>query len=200
MIEGTGPRYCPSIEDKVVRFSDKPRHQAFVEPVGLDTEEMYIQGMSSSLPEDVQIALYHTISGLENAEYVKFGRMHKNTYINSPSLLDETYNFKKDNNIFFAGQITGVEGYVESAASGMVAGINMAKYMLGEDLIEFPRETAMGSMAYYITHTSQDGFQPMNANFGILPKLEENIRDKKVKYQKMADRSLDILKIIKENV
>ncbi|MBP3909775.1 MAG: methylenetetrahydrofolate--tRNA-(uracil(54)-C(5))-methyltransferase (FADH(2)-oxidizing) TrmFO, partial [Turicibacter sp.] len=124
-------------------------------------------GFQTHLKWGEQKRIVQMIPGLENAEIVRYGVMHRNSFINSPVLLRPTYQFKTREDLFFAGQLTGVEGYVESAASGMVAGINMAKYMLGEELIEFPRETAMGSMAYYITHTSQDGFQPMNANFGL---------------------------------
>ncbi len=126
MIEGTGPRYCPSIEDKVVRFSDKPRHQAFVEPVGLDTEEMYIQGMSSSLPEDVQIAFYRTLPGLENAEFTRPAYAIEYDCID-PSNLKLSLEYKGIEGLFMAGQINGTSGYEEAACQGLLAGINAAQ-------------------------------------------------------------------------
>ena len=122
-IVGTGPRYCPSIEDKVVRFSDKPRHQAFVEPVGLDTDEMYIQGLSSSLPEDVQIALYHTIAGLENAEFTRSAYAIEYDCID-PSNLKLSLEYKGIEGLFMAGQTNGTSGYEEAACQGLIAGIN----------------------------------------------------------------------------
>ena len=132
MIEGTGPRYCPSIEDKVVRFSDKPRHQAFVEPVGLDTEEMYIQGMSSSLPEDVQIALYHTIPGLEKAEFTRPAYAIEYDCID-PSNLKLSLEYRKIDGLFMAGQINGTSGYEEAACQGLIAGINSAQKIKGKE-------------------------------------------------------------------
>ena len=150
-------------------------------------------GFQTNLKFGEQKRVFSMIPGLENAEFEKYGVMHRNTYINSTKLLDETYNFKDNNNIYFAGQITGVEGYVESISSGLVAGINAANKFLEKEEIIFSKETMIGALAKYIS-TENDKFQPMNANFGILPCLDENIRDKKLKYARLADRAIELLK------
>ena len=147
-------------------------------------------GFQTNLKFGEQKRVFKLIPGLENAEFTKYGVMHRNTYINSTKLLDETYNLKKSPNIYFAGQITGVEGYVESISSGLVAGINAAHKLKQKETVTFSKETVIGALAKYIS-TTNEKFQPMNANFGILPELEEKIRDKKLRYQKMAERSLE---------
>ena len=140
-ITGTGPRYCPSIEDKVVRFADKERHQIFVEPIGRNTNEMYIQGMSSSLPEDVQIAMYRTIPGLENAEFTRPAYAIEYDCIN-PSDLKLSLEYKKIDGLFFAGQTNGTSGYEEAACQGLIAGINASLKLQGKEPVILDRSQA----------------------------------------------------------
>lgn len=151
-------------------------------------------GFQTNLKFGEQKRVFSLIPGLENAEFVKYGVMHRNTFINSPELLDNTYNLKAKSNIYFAGQITGVEGYVESIASGLVAGLNAVAKFNNTEKITFPNETVIGALSSYIS-TENTKFQPMNANFGILPPLEEKIKDKIQRYTKMAERALKSLKI-----
>ena len=141
LIEGTGPRYCPSIEDKVVRFADKERHQIFVEPVGIDTEEMYIQGMSSSLPEDVQIAMYRTLPGLENCEFTRPAYAIEYDCI-EPSQLKSSLELKTIDGMFFAGQINGTSGYEEAACQGLMAAINAVQKIKGKEPVILDRSDA----------------------------------------------------------
>lgn len=148
-----------------------------------------IVGFQTNLKFGEQKRVFHMIPGIENAEFVKYGVMHRNTYINSPSLLDATYNFRKNNNIYFAGQITGVEGYVESISSGLVAGINAALKYNGLKEKIYDNQTMIGALAKYIS-TENKKFQPMNANYGILPELPAKIKDKKERYSALSDRSL----------
>ena len=149
-------------------------------------------GFQTNLKYGEQKRVFSMIPGLGNAEFIKYGVMHRNTYINSSYLLDNTYNLKKSPNIYFAGQITGVEGYVESISSGLVAGINAAHQYNNDTKKEFSEYTMIGALAKYIS-TENDKFQPMNANFGIVPELGEKIKDKKLKYGKLADRALEYL-------
>ena len=151
-------------------------------------------GFQTNLKFGEQKRVFSLIPGLENAEFVKYGVMHRNTFINSPELLDNTYNLKAKSNIYFAGQITGVEGYVESIASGLVAGLNAVAKFNNTEKITFPNETVIGALSSYIS-TENTKFQPMNANFGILPPLEEKIKDKVQRYTKMAERALKSLEI-----
>lgn len=141
VIEGTGPRYCPSIEDKVVRFADKERHQVFVEPIGLDTDEMYIQGMSSSLPEDVQIAMYRTLPGLEHCEFTRPAYAIEYDCID-PSELKLSLEYKKIDGLFFAGQTNGTSGYEEAAGQGLIAGINAVQKIKGKEPLILDRTEA----------------------------------------------------------
>ncbi|NLL32484.1 MAG: FADH(2)-oxidizing methylenetetrahydrofolate--tRNA-(uracil(54)-C(5))-methyltransferase TrmFO [Enterococcus cecorum] len=159
-----------------------------------------IVGFQTHLKWGEQKRVFQMIPGLENAEFVRYGVMHRNSFMNSPELLEPTYQSRKDSRIFFAGQMTGVEGYVESAASGLIAGINAARLAKGEEPVVFPRETAMGSMAYYITHAEGKHFQPMNANFGLFPELPERIRDKKLRYETLANRALESLEQVKNEL
>ncbi len=140
-IEGTGPRYCPSIEDKVVRFADKERHQIFIEPMGRNTDEMYVQGMSSSLPEDVQIEMYRSIAGLENVEFTRPAYAIEYDCID-PSELKLSLEHKNIQNLFFAGQINGTSGYEEAASQGIIAGINAALKLKGEEPVILDRSQA----------------------------------------------------------
>ena len=152
-----------------------------------------IVGFQTHLKWGEQKRVFQMIPGLENAEIVRYGVMHRNSFMNSPELLEQTYQSKKRSDLFFAGQMTGVEGYVESAASGLLAGRNAVRLIKGEELITLPRETAMGSLAYYITHASGKNFQPMNVNFGLFPEMPERIKDKKTRYEAIANRALEAL-------
>ena len=155
-----------------------------------------IVGFQTHLKWGEQKRIINMIPGLENANIVRYGVMHRNTYLNSPQLLEKTYKLKEEKNIYFAGQMTGVEGYVESAASGIVAALN-ALYNQEDKQIIFPTETMIGAMANYIVDNTSKNFQPMNANFGIIKPLPERIKDKKEKYERYANRSLEILENFK---
>lgn len=155
-----------------------------------------IVGFQTHLKWGEQKRIINLIPGLENANIVRYGVMHRNTYLNSPQLLEKKYKLKEEKNIYFAGQMTGVEGYVESAASGIVAALN-ALYNQEDKQIIFPTETMIGAMANYIVDNTSKNFQPMNANFGIIKPLPERIKDKKEKYERYANRSLEILENFK---
>jgi methylenetetrahydrofolate--tRNA-(uracil-5-)-methyltransferase len=159
-----------------------------------------IVGFQTHLKWGPQKEVIRLIPGLENAEIVRYGVMHRNTFINSPRLLKPTYQFKERNDLFFAGQMTGVEGYVESAASGLIAGLNAAYLLEGKEPLVFPAETAIGSMARYITSASSDNFQPMNANFGLLPPLEKKIKKKLERNEEYANRALGTIQNFKKKI
>jgi methylenetetrahydrofolate--tRNA-(uracil-5-)-methyltransferase len=155
-------------------------------------------GFQTHLKWGEQKRVLSLIPGLEQAEFVRYGVMHRNTFINSPKLLEPTYQFKRREDLFFAGQMTGVEGYVESAASGLIAGMNAGRLAKGQPCLVVPEETTLGSMAHYITTADFKHFQPMNANFGLLPQLPERIRNKKEKYEKLANRALESIQNFKK--
>ncbi len=156
-------------------------------------------GFQTHLTFPEQKRVFRMIPGLENAEFLRYGVMHRNTYLNSPSLLTETYAMKDRPNVFFAGQMTGVEGYVESAGSGFVAGVNAAKLFLGEEPVVYPEETMIGAMAAYVSHGGMGDFVPMNANFGILADLGYRVKGGKIaKYEKLAERSLEAVEKLLE--
>lgn len=155
-------------------------------------------GFQTHLKWGEQKRVFRMIPGLENAEFVRYGVMHRNTFINSPKLLEATYQFKGRPSLFFAGQMTGVEGYVESAASGLLAGLNAARYAKGIEPVRLPEGTALGSMARYITTADFKHFQPMNANFGLFPPLGQRIRNKKEKNEALAHRALHSLQVYRD--
>ncbi|MGN0463587.1 MAG: methylenetetrahydrofolate--tRNA-(uracil(54)-C(5))-methyltransferase (FADH(2)-oxidizing) TrmFO [Acutalibacteraceae bacterium] len=168
-----------------------------------DKGTMYnLVGFQTNLKFSEQKRIFSLIPALENAEFIRYGVMHRNTFINSPKLLDSDYSFRGRDGLFFAGQITGVEGYMESASSGILAGLNMARRIKGLDTVTPPETTMMGALSRYISDESVKNFQPMGANFGILPPIEPHIRDKKERYKALAERGINdiegFLKDIKE--
>lgn len=160
-----------------------------------------IVGFQTHLKYGEQKRVFSMIPGLENARFVRYGKMHRNTYMASPEVLTASYEAKKQPGLFFAGQMTGVEGYVESAGSGLVAGVNAARRAMNEDTIAFPKDTALGSMANYVTTTDAKHFQPMNASFALLPALTgKKIRNKKERHLKVSERGLESLDKFKNKV
>lgn len=209
---------CMPIEEMAARGEDTMRFGP-LKPVGLidkrNGKEAYavvqlrqdnaaaslynLVGFQTHLKWPEQRRVFGMIPGLEKAEFVRYGVMHKNTYLNSPHLLDSNFNLRSDNRFYFAGQMTGVEGYVESAASGLMAGIAAARVALELSPLQFPEETAHGSLANYISNSTIENFQPMNINFGIIPPLAIRIRKKKEKNAQIAARALEKLEIFKNN-
>lgn len=157
-------------------------------------------GFQTNLKFGEQKRVFSMITGLENAEFVRYGVMHRNTFINSPKLLTEHFNVRDRENLYFAGQITGVEGYIESAASGILAGLNMARSLQGKEKVSLPETTMLGALSKYISDPTVEKFQPMGCNMGILPELPERIKDKKMKYQAIADRGLADLDEVLEDL
>ncbi len=158
-------------------------------------------GFQTHLTFPEQRRVFRMIPGLENAEFLRYGIMHRNTYINSPERLDETYRLISRPTVYFAGQMTGVEGYIESAASGFVAGLNAAKRLKGETETVFPRTTMIGAMAHYVAHGGNGDFVPMNANFGIIEPLPQRVKGGKIaKYEKYAERALAEIEQLRERV
>ena len=153
-----------------------------------------IVGFQTNLKFPEQKRVFSMIPGLENAEFLRYGVMHRNTFLDSPKLLNSDFSLRKDNRIFFAGQITGVEGYIESASSGILAGYYLAKRILGEDAVVLPKTSMMGALSYYISNPEVENFQPMGSNMGILPDIGCRIRDKAERYTRVAERGLNDLK------
>ena len=152
-----------------------------------------IVGFQTNLKFPEQKRVFSLIPGLENAEFMRYGVMHRNSFINSPKLLNKDLSLKQNDNIFFAGQLSGVEGYMESAASGIIAGINAVHKLKGKQPLILPKFTMIGALLGYITDNTVTNFQPMGANFGILPPLEQHIRDKRERYSALAQRSLEYM-------
>jgi len=150
-------------------------------------------GFQTHLKFSEQKRVFGLIPGLEHAEFVRYGVMHRNTFLHSPLLLDKFYRLKTEPRLFFAGQMTGVEGYVESASSGLLCGLNASRVLAGEEPIDFTSQTAVGALQNYIAFGSEADFQPMNINFGILEGLSERVRDKKERYEKISARALEVL-------
>jgi len=183
-----------------LRRNQEHRPHAVLQLRAEDKEEtMYnLVGFQTSLKFKEQEKVFRSIPGLENAEFVRYGVMHRNTYINAPKVLDDKFNMKEYKNIYFAGQISGVEGYVESAASGLMVGYNIVNKIYGKNT-EWKETTMLGSLAKHVSSENKD-YQPMNANFGIIAKLDKKIKDKKLKYELYAKRSLEDIEVLKNEL
>ena len=203
---------CMPIEKLAKRGMDAPRFGP-MKPVGLvnpatghrpwaavqlrrenaDGTMFNLVGFQTNLKFGEQKRVFSMIPGLRNAEFIRYGVMHRNSFLDSPRVLNKGFNMKRHPSVFFAGQITGVEGYMESAASGIIAGMNAVRYADGKELISLPKTTMTGSLSSYISDKTVKNFQPMGANFGILPPIEPKIRDKRERYAALAKRALDAL-------
>ena len=157
-------------------------------------------GFQTNLRYGEQERVFRLIPGLERAEFVRFGHMHRNTFVNAPLLLEPTMAFRGRPGLFFAGQITGVEGYVGSVGSGWVAGVNAARFALGQGALELPQETMLGALCHYVSRAEAESFQPMKANFGLMPPLDPPVRNKRKRYQAYAERALEKLELQMANV
>ena len=157
-------------------------------------------GFQTRLKWGEQKRVFSMIPGLENAEFLRYGVMHRNTFLDSPRLLDRYYRLKAEPRISFAGQMTGVEGYVESAASGFLVGVETARRLRGMDPVNFPQETALGALGLYVSNQSITQFQPMNINFGIIPPLDHRVKGKRNKNAELSQRSLAVIDQLKEEV
>ena len=157
-------------------------------------------GFQTNLTFPEQRRVFRLIPGLENAEFARYGVMHRNTFLDSPRLLDATYALKAEPRIRFAGQMTGVEGYVESCASGFLVGVETARRLKGQAPIDFPQETAIGALGLYVSNQTVGVFQPMNINFGIIPPLDHRVKGKRNKNAELSQRSLAIIEARKEEI
>lgn len=154
-------------------------------------------GFQTNLKFGEQKRVFGMIPGLENAEFTRYGVMHRNTFLDSPKILQSDYSLRANPNLFFAGQITGVEGYMESASSGIMAGINAVRRLKGQNTLTLPQTTMIGSLSHYVANGGEADFQPMGANFGVMPPLEPPVRDKKARYAAFSERALrDLEQII----
>lgn len=157
-----------------------------------------IVGFQTNLKFGEQKRVFSMIPGLEKAEFVRYGVMHRNSFLDSPRVLNKSFSLKKHPSVFFAGQITGVEGYMESAASGIMAGINAVRYAEKQAFLDLPKETMIGALSSYISDETVKNFQPMGANFGILPPIEPKIKDKRARYAALAERAINALEEVTE--